>query len=306
LSKCLAQERQRLPIDIPQPDQATIGGVVAAGAAGPRRYAYGTIRDYLLGFTAIDGTGAIFSGGGRVVKSAAGYNMCRLMAGSHGTLGILTQVTLMVRPQCEASVLFVCDVPDFEVAENLLAGLVVSPTRPAAIEFVAGRPDEGNGVLGPVLAGNIGRLYVGFEGPVAEVDWMVEQLRSQWADAGATEPMLIPTTRAGSLWQCLTDFAADLHVNVLPSDVVGTIAKILEIEPDCAIHAHAGDGVIRVQWKGERREEGGEGRAAVLNGVTQIAGNTEGPTSPKHRVMQAIKDRFDPENILNPGQFVYD
>ena len=61
LSRCLAAQRQRLPIDIPQPDRATVGGAVAVNAAGPRRYAYGTMRDYVLGFTAVDGTGTTFS-----------------------------------------------------------------------------------------------------------------------------------------------------------------------------------------------------------------------------------------------------
>ena len=96
-----------------------MGGAIATGAAGPRRSAYGTIRDYLLGFTAVDGDGRVFSGGGRVVKNAAGYNMCRLMAGSLGTLGVLTQATLMVRPLPEAAALLACDLPNLDLAEKL-------------------------------------------------------------------------------------------------------------------------------------------------------------------------------------------
>ena len=87
LNRQLAAGRQWLPVDVPWPDRATVGGAIAVNAAGPRRYAYGTMRDYLLGFTAVDGTGMTFSGGGRVVKNAAGYNMCRLMAGSLGHAG---------------------------------------------------------------------------------------------------------------------------------------------------------------------------------------------------------------------------
>ena len=126
LNKLLAEKRQWLPVDVAFPDRATVGGAIATNAAGPRRYAYGTMRDYLLGFTAVDGTGTIFSGGGRVVKNAAGYNMCRLMAGSRGTLGIITQATLMVRPLPEAAALLACEVPDFDLAEKLLASLVRS------------------------------------------------------------------------------------------------------------------------------------------------------------------------------------
>ncbi len=232
LTKLLASQRQRLPIDIPQPDRATVGGAVAVNAAGPRRYAYGTMHDYLLGFTAVDGVGGMFSGGGRVVKNAAGYNMCRLMAGSLGTLGVLTQATLMVRPLAEASALAVCDVADFKIAEKLLASLIQSPTRPVAIDFVAGQPPANETVLGPMSAGAVGRLYVGFEGAAAEVDWMVEQLRQEWAAAGATAPMLVPAAHTEPLWRWLADFAADVQINVLPSAVVPTMAKILPLDPE--------------------------------------------------------------------------
>ena len=189
LSRQLAAQRQRLPVDVLQPERATVGGAVALNATGPRQYGYGTMRDYLLGFTAVDGTGMTFSGGGRVVKNAAGYNMCRLMAGSLGTLGVITQVTLMVRPLCEASVLLTCDLPDFAVAERLLAGLVRSLVRPVAIELLAGR-DGDNPVLGPAGDGAVGRLCVGFEGATAEVDWMVGQLRKEWAAEGVIAPTL--------------------------------------------------------------------------------------------------------------------
>lgn len=289
LTNILASQRQRLPIDIPHADRATIGGAVAVNAAGPRRYAYGTMRDYVLGFTAVDGTGATFSGGGRVVKNAAGYNMCRLMTGSHGALGIITQVTLMVRPMCEASVLFVCDVPNFDVAERLLAGLVRSPARPVAIEFAAGRQRESDLSLGPVLQGNVGRLYVGFEGPAAEVDWMVEQLRAEWAASGATAPMLVPTPRAEPLWRWLAEFPATEQFHVLPSKTIEKIVELLKIDPTCAIQAHAGDGIIRVS------SEESNSRELTTPGV--LAGNVD---APKTRVIRAIKDRFDPKNILNP------
>ncbi len=170
----MAANRQWLPVDVPWPERATVGGAMAANAAGPRRYAYGTIRDYLLGFTAVDGTGMTFSGGGRVVKNAAGYNMCRLMAGSWGTLGVITQVTLMVRPLPEASALLACEFPIsiwprscWPAWSARRSGRWRSSWRPAGSH-------EGNPLFGPLLDGNVGRLYVGFEGSAAEVEWMLD------------------------------------------------------------------------------------------------------------------------------------
>jgi glycolate oxidase FAD binding subunit len=339
LNRLLAGQRQRLPIDIPQPDRATVGGAVAVNAAGPRRYAYGAMRDYLLGMTAVDGNGVPFSGGGRVVKNAAGYNMCRLMAGSLGTLGVLAQVTLMVRPMPEASALLLGNVSNFDMAERLLAALVRSPARPVAVDFVAGRLPANDQALegvpeGPLPEGNVGRLYVGFEGAVAEVAWMVEQLRDGWIAVGAAAPMLVPAAAAEPWWRWLVDFPANVQMGVLPGAVVATVAEIVRIDPQCAIQAHAGDGVIRVSIplpSGEGRREGDASAAKGSSAVQQIAqlravaaaaggkmivlrpadgfvptvADVWGPPGPEMRLMRAIKERFDPQNILNPGRFSY-
>ena len=183
-------------------------------------YAYGTMRDYLLGFTAVDGTGMTFSGGGRVVKNAAGYNMCRLMAGSLGTLGIITQATLMVRPLPEAAALLACEVPDFNLAEKLLASLVRSAVRPVAVELSAGRSQRGKSRCSAPSRRQRGRLCVGFEGSAAEVEWMLGQLREEWAALGMTSPVLMPTLADDRLWRWIAEFPADARIGVLPSKMV--------------------------------------------------------------------------------------
>jgi hypothetical protein len=200
-----------------------------------------------------------------------------------------------------------------------------------------------------MLIGSVGRFYVGFEGTTIDVDWMVEQLRGNWIAAGATEPVLISTSRAESLWNWLTEFPADVQINVLPSAVIETIAKTLEIDPNCVIRAHAGDGVIRVKVA-EGRGERGEGRGlgtsvpsalptksqnlkipksqifsppSILERLRELAtamggkmivrkpadGMTPidiwGPPGPESHILQALKERFDPKSILNPGRFVF-
>ena len=292
----LAEKRQWLPVDVPFPDRATVGGAIATNAAGPRQFAYGTMRDYLLGFTAVDGTGTIFSGGGRVVKNAAGYNMCRLMAGSRGTLGIITQATLMVRPLPEASALLACEVADFELAERLLASLVRLPVRPVAVELSAGRSHEGNPLFGPMLDGNVARLCVGFEGSNLEVEWMLGRLNKEWTALGMASPVMTPNLANDKLWRWIAEFPADETINVLPSKLIETVAGLLKTSPDCAIRARAGDGIIHVA-----RARGDECPAAAST-RRQIDG--DGALPPEIRVMRAIKERFDPMNILNPG-FVF-
>jgi glycolate oxidase FAD binding subunit len=76
LARVLASEGQRLPVDAPAADRATLGGLIATNHSGPLRYGHGTIRDYVIGITAVDGRGRTYHGGGRVVKNVAGYDFC--------------------------------------------------------------------------------------------------------------------------------------------------------------------------------------------------------------------------------------
>src|SRR5262249_36487295 len=94
LQNMLRGENQRLPVDVPQPDLATLGGALAVNVSGPRRYGFGTLRDYVIGLSAVNDDGQEIKAGGRVVKNVAGYDLCKLFVGSLGTLGIITQVTL--------------------------------------------------------------------------------------------------------------------------------------------------------------------------------------------------------------------
>src|SRR5207247_8760637 len=87
--------------------RGTIGGALAANLAGPRRIKAGAARDHFLGFSAVSGRAETFKSGGRVVKNVTGYDLCKLMAGSFGTLAAMTDVTIKVlpRPETEATVL---------------------------------------------------------------------------------------------------------------------------------------------------------------------------------------------------------
>ena len=130
LARELAAHGQRLPVDVPQAAQATLGGVVATATSGPRRLGHGAIRDFVIGISAVDGRGVAFKAGGRVVKNVAGYDFCKLLTGSRGGLAVITQVTLKLRPVAEATAFVVCDVPEFVQAEPLLARLGNSRRRP--------------------------------------------------------------------------------------------------------------------------------------------------------------------------------
>ncbi len=330
LRRQLAGERQRLPVDVAEAERATVGGIVARSPSGPRRFRWGTMRDYVIGVQAIDGCGRLFSGGGRVVKNAAGYDLCRLMTGSLGTLGVITQITLMVRPVPENALMVGCEVADHVKAEQLLDDLVHAPVLPSAVELLAGPAWDKEPLLSSP-ASSFGRLWVAFEGTVAEVAGMAETLQARWRGLGLESQVSGPAEQTECLWQRLVDsFAARapgsrestvVEIRVLPGALVGACRLLRTIDPAVSLQAHAGDGIVQAEFSLEPREvlsiiddrfrssaKPGGGVAVVVRGSDEARRDQRavwGPAGDAHQVIIAIKNRFDPHGILNPGRFVF-
>src|SRR5207248_909399 len=131
LRDILRAEHQRLPVDVPQAEVATLGGALAVNVSGPRRFGWGTFRDYVIGIRMVNDRGEEFKAGGRVVKNVAGYDICKLAVGSLGTLGIITEVTLKLRPLPEEQALAV--IPCAGDPELILQRLQTIRTEPVCI-----------------------------------------------------------------------------------------------------------------------------------------------------------------------------
>ena len=330
LARLLAAEGQRLPVDVPCVDRATVGGVLATNTSGPRRYGWGTIRDYVIGLRAVDGQGKTFSTGGRVVKNAAGYDLSKLLTGSLGTLGVVTQVSLMVKPLPEASALVVCPVADATAAEAVLARLVRSTTRPVAIELLTGPAWREDQALQAVPVSGLGRVVIGFEGCRGDVAWMVEQLLREWRSAGVVTPVALQGAACERLWRELIEFPAEaigdrpptvIEISVPPSRVVSLVRALAQVDPKCSIQAHAGDGVILGRLSLEPQaalaavDRQLRSAAAAAHGTLIVRSHESGPGWGRETVwgpepagfavMRGIKCRFDPQGILNPGRFVF-
>jgi glycolate oxidase FAD binding subunit len=327
LAATLAAERQCLPIDVSDPQVATVGGVIATAWSGPRRYGYGTPRDYVIGITAVDGRGIVFKGGGRVVKNVAGYDFCKLLTGSLGTLGVISQVTLKIKPLPTNSALVVCDVRDWATTEQLLSGLVTSAATPAAIELLVGPHWTDNGQLGLATAGTLARLAVGLEGTAAEVEWMIDQLTKEWLEAGVTATHVVSSDRAAALWTDLAAFSSSpdsplvIKASVPPSRSIDFVRHVLAIDSQASIQAHAGNGIVVARFS--KFESADVTRAligrlqpaaSVVGGHVVVLSSTLGGLT-RQAVwggvgadtpwMGKVKRQFDPKGLLNPGRFVY-
>ncbi|MEA2598117.1 MAG: glycolate oxidase binding subunit, partial [Thermomicrobiales bacterium] len=123
----LAEHGQTLPIEVPHPDRATIGGLIATALAGPRRYGAGTLRDLLIGVSAAHPSGTVTKAGGMVVKNVTGFDLMRLYLGSLGTLGVLVSANFKVLP-----------LPRFE-ATLLVTYSALAPALDAANRIRVGR-----------------------------------------------------------------------------------------------------------------------------------------------------------------------
>ena len=185
----LAKEGQWLPVDVPSPENATLGGAVAVNASGPRRLGYGTLRDYVIGISFVTDDGAEVKAGGRVVKNVAGYDLMKLQIGALGTLGVVTQLTLKVKPKPEASatVAFGCDPASLG---TVLDALAASKTRPVAVEVLNQLARQAVDRFPTITAEWV--VMVCFEEKAAAVSWQVSALLDELKAAPVRDVVEIP------------------------------------------------------------------------------------------------------------------
>jgi glycolate oxidase FAD binding subunit len=319
----LAREGQWLPIDVPSPEKATLGGAIALNQSGPRRYGYGTLRDYVIGISFVTDDGVEVKAGGRVVKNVAGYDLMKLQIGAVGTLGVVTQVTLKVKPKPEASaaVAFGC-APDS--LASVLDLLHASKSRPIAVELlnpVARRPV---GLSAPISETDWA-VAVGFEEKSATVAWQLATLRDELKAAplqGITE---LP--EAPSFWSRLTGLQLRPEsryvwkAGVLPSKLA-EVVRAVPIHLPSLVHASALNGIIwfhapegfgaadhdKLPWMEQRLAVSGQHhyvmrRCPVEHKRTlRVWGR---PTEPLD-VMRTVKKTLDPDDVFNPGRLFGD
>ena len=309
----LAQRGQFLPLDPPRPDRATIGGIVAASTNGARRMFYGGVRDLVIGMKMVLPGGEQVKAGGKVVKNVAGYDMCKLFVGSLGTLGIITEVTCKMTPLPERVLTIVARDGG---AFRLIDALFGSTLQPSAIAVLSPRAGELVGAGGPGIA-----TAVAVEGFTEAVDRHVRDITGMAAAAGLSAEVLEGPAHE-RLWAAMADFPrpregdALVRLTVPLGSVAAAVDTVTRLDATPTFVAHAGAGTIWIRIDPARA-------AAVFADLTSLAGSLHGHAvlasappevkrgldvwgspPPALSIMREIKQRFDPQQLLNPGRFV--
>ncbi|MGH6629541.1 MAG: FAD-binding oxidoreductase, partial [Burkholderiales bacterium] len=142
VDRTLAEHGQILPLEVARPESATIGGVLATAAHGPLKHAYGGAREFCVGVTFVTGDGKIAHGGGRVVKNVAGYDLMKLLIGSHGSLGVITSANFRVFTRPGATRTFECGFATLEEAMRFRDLVLGSALTPRCLELVSPYADD--------------------------------------------------------------------------------------------------------------------------------------------------------------------
>lgn len=304
----LGRRGQWIPLDPAWPDRATLGGIVATNDSGPRRQRHGTPRDLLIGVQMARADGQLAKAGGRVVKNVAGYDLGKLLAGSFGCLGVIVGATFKLAPVPPASRTVTVELPSTETLCALVLELAASPLAPSAVELAM--PDR-------ILLVRFESIAAAAERQAADLIGVARACGARTAMLAGAEEEALWRHHAGRPWQ---RSGAVLKVGLLPADLADTVSwlerRLAELGADHEIVGRAGVGALllridaaletqtRLVSELRARFVPGRGSAIVLRGHAELKRRVDvwGPIGDALGVMRAVKARFDPAGILNPGR----
>lgn len=310
LNAAMAPHHQRLPVDPCNPELTALGSLICGSHAGPLRLSEGTSRDLLIGIRFVGHGGNLVHGGGRVVKNVAGYDLMKLMCGSFGTLGIVTEATFKVRPIPAEYRLAV--VPFAVAAEAFAAAYIVNDVLPLS----------NLDILSPALATRFNStsqflLLVGFSGSPLEISYQAQRIRDLLIARGE----ILDGNASLQNYELLRDI--DFHSVPLSAQIAAPPAHLAKVLENCGaeFRAHAGSGVAQIfladklaaeaaaktvtRWR--EAAHSARGNLRLLAAAPDICDSLEffdKPNDGALALMRRLKAAFDPAGVFNPGCFV--
>ena len=310
INAALAKSRQRLPVDPCAPELTSLGALIAASHAGPLRLSEGTPRDLLIGIGFVGHGARVVHGGGRVVKNVAGYDLMKVMGGSFGTLGIITETIFKVRPIPEQYAIAL--VPHNRAADAFAGAAALHDALSLCHLEVAS----------PALAemfGHSGKFLIlaGFAGSPGEIGYQAEKIIEQ----AGTRTAIFDDDAAEAHYRRLRDLdfttrALSARFAVMPAAIAETLDSI-----NGEFCAHAGNGVAEVyiaaqqsadsarmiiaEWRERAARARGHLRVIAADASVREALEFFGkPNDGALKLMRRLKQSFDPVEIFNSGCFV--
>ena len=294
LEALLASSGQCLPFEPPHyGPSATVGGMVASGLSGPARASAGSVRDYVLGITMLNGRGELLTFGGQVMKNVAGYDVSRLIAGSLGTLGLIVEVSLKVLPVAPAEATLKFAMPQAQALRQL--------------NEWGGRPLPLNASCWVEDAG-VGTLFLRLRGALAAVEAACRTLGGERQDNALVAPDW-SLCREQQLPWFLERGERELWRLSVPQ-----AATVLDLQEPTLVEWHGGQRWVRVaRGQGERVRQAAKavgGHATLFRSVDGPGAATSGrfqPLGPELlRIHRELKHEFDPAGIFNRGRLYSD
>jgi glycolate oxidase FAD binding subunit len=319
LNSILRSENQWLPLDPPGSTKATIGAIAACASSGPLRAEFGTPRDYCIGLSLAHADGSRSKSGGRVVKNVAGYDMNKLYVGSFGTLAVLTELTLKLRPLPERSATIAACSEHCETLFDIAGELLASGLRPASLCVANARFSEvfQNGA-------QTSAVLIRFIETEALVKFQVEKasaiLANRLDQSGGYR--FVAEDAAEKLWRQIADLdthaANTFKISVPASRTRDAFDAATRRVPACMATAEIATGILRIAFDADdgdtmtlatelrtvARDLGGSLTIERAAPAVRSGADAWGEAGPAAETMRAIKSKFDPAFLLNRGRFV--
>ena len=308
LNVALSAERQWLPIDSAF-DEATIGGIVATNDSGPSRHRHGTPRDLVIGITLALTDGRLVKAGGTVVKNVAGYDLGKLVSGSHGTLAGIVDVTFKLVPVAQSSATLVASYTDSGVLARDVAALDASQIEPAAFDI---RADGGDRPYQLKL--RIATSPAARDAQMAAARTLVSGEVTVVTDMGEHEAW---TEQLDTMSQGDAPGSAIVRFSWLPSRLAQVLTLLEELRRaenvvvtftgrvlGAGVVHLTGESTVLAATVGRLRGSLDVGNVVVLRGSQELKQRVDvwGPERTSDRVARALKNTFDPAGILNAGR----
>ena len=291
----------------------TLGGVVATNLSGPRRVAWGAMRDHVMGIRAVTGRAEVIRSGGRVLKNVTGLDLCKLLTGSHGTLGVITEVTLKVLPAPEATGTLV--LPGLDAAAGV-AALSAALGSPFGVSGAAWLPADAVALVSGLAGIGGSATLIRIEEFAPSVVYRIGRLKDQFGAAGA---VTLDTAASLAVWKDVRD-ARPLVAG--PHDAVWRIsvrpsagAAVLDALRPVGVGGFLdwGGGLVWLAGPANTASHAAVEAAALahlgvwmllrapdaLRGAVRVVPDEAAPLA---RITRAVKAAMDPAGILNPGR----